>query len=104
MLIIDGNAVYEIDCDCIRKKKLYKKMACHDIEKEKNAIEIQTGGICREKLYYTGKGVTVAVLDTGIYRHPDFGDRIIGWYDAIDHLKDPKDPNGHGTQEEGKKG
>ena len=44
---------------------------------------------------------TVAILDTGLYPHPDFKDRIVGWYDAIGHEAYPVDPNGHGTQEGG---
>lgn len=42
-----------------------------------------------------------SILDTGLYPHPDFKDRIVGWYDAIGHEAYPVDPNGHGTQEGG---
>lgn len=45
----------------------------------------------------TGRGVGVAVLDTGIYPHIDFDDRIIGFYDVIRRRKNPYDDNGHGT-------
>lgn len=31
----------------------------------------------------TGKGVTVAVVDTGIYPHPDLEGRIIGFADMV---------------------
>ena len=31
------------------------------------------------KLGLTGEGVTVAVMDTGIARHPDFDHRIVGF-------------------------
>lgn len=103
MLVIEKNAVYEIDCECLRRKRLRNQnVLCEEREIPKEQITVQTGEICKEQLSYTGKGVTVAVLDTGIYPHPDFKDRIIGWYDAIDHAKLPVDPNGHGTQEEGK--
>ena len=68
---------------------------------EKQQIIVPTGGVCKESLSYTGKGVTVAILDTGLYPHPDFKDRIVGWYDAIGHEAYPVDPNGHGTQEGG---
>ena len=30
-----------------------------------------------------GENVTVAVLDTGIYNHPDFGERIIKYKDFV---------------------
>ena len=32
---------------------------------------------------YTGKGIGVALLDTGIYPHMDFGDRIYAFADFI---------------------
>ena len=53
----------------------------------------------------TGKGVTVAVLDTGIDLHPSLlvredgkNRQIVAWVDFIDkNNKNPIDPNGHGT-------
>ena len=56
----------------------------------------------------TGKGVGVAVLDTGIFPHIDFGSRISvfrdftgvrrsPFYDAVNHRRAPYDDNGHGT-------
>lgn len=44
-----------------------------------------------------GKGSCIAILDSGIARHPDFGNRICGWYDAINGKNYPYDDNGHGT-------
>ena len=38
-----------------------------------------------ESTHLTGKGVGVAVLDTGIYPHMDFGSRISGFYDFLSH-------------------
>ncbi|MDQ7789197.1 MAG: S8 family peptidase [Clostridia bacterium] len=46
---------------------------------------------------YKGKGVAVAVLDTGIYAHPDLSGRITAFYDVINKKKSPYDDNGHGT-------
>lgn len=46
---------------------------------------------------YTGKGIGVALLDTGIYPHMDFGDRIYAFTDFISYRKLPYDDNGHGT-------
>ena len=49
---------------------------------------------------YLGKGVGVAVVDTGIALHKDFiegGNRVIGFADFINHKTDPYDDNGHGT-------
>lgn len=45
----------------------------------------------------TGKGVGVAVLDTGICPHPDFGARIKVFRDFLKNKKEPYDDNGHGT-------
>lgn len=45
----------------------------------------------------TGRGTTVAVLDTGIYPHPDLSGRITAFYDAVNGRKRPYDDHGHGT-------
>ncbi len=48
----------------------------------------------------TGKGIGVAILDTGIAGHPDFienNNRIIAFKDIIHHKKMYYDDNGHGT-------
>lgn len=47
--------------------------------------------------YYTGKGIGVAILDTGIYPHIDFDSRICVFEDFISYKKFPYDDNGHGT-------
>lgn len=46
---------------------------------------------------YTGQGVTIAVVDSGIYPHPDFQNRIIGFKDFINGRTTTYDDNGHGT-------
>lgn len=46
----------------------------------------------------TGKGVTVAVVDTGIFLHEDFDkERIVGFYDCFGKNILPYDDCGHGT-------
>ncbi len=53
----------------------------------------------RERGIY-GEGVGVAILDTGIFPHPDFTtgrNRIIAFYDVINGRRIPYDDNGHGT-------
>lgn len=58
----------------------------------------------RQEYGLTGKGVTIAVLDTGVYPHPDLtrpANRIIGFKDFIQGRTDPYDDNGHGTHAAG---
>ncbi|MBY8882264.1 S8 family serine peptidase [Actinacidiphila acidipaludis] len=51
-----------------------------------------------------GKGVTVALLDSGVdYRHPDLGGclgpgcKVVAGHDFVNNDDDPMDDNGHGT-------
>ena len=50
---------------------------------------------------YTGKGIGVAVLDTGIFPHIDFGSRISVFRDFTGIRRSPYDDNGHGTHVSG---
>ncbi|SDL14179.1 S8 family peptidase [Natronincola ferrireducens] len=48
----------------------------------------------------TGKGVTVAVVDSGVYPHSDLTtptNRIIGFVDFVNKKNTPYDDDGHGT-------
>lgn len=53
--------------------------------------------IMRNNTILTGKGVTIAVVDTGIYPHQDLNGRITGFVDFINNRTEPYDDNGHGT-------
>lgn len=49
---------------------------------------------------YTGKGVGIAIIDTGIYPHPDLtypSSRIVAFKDFVNGNTLPYDDNGHGT-------
>lgn len=46
---------------------------------------------------HLGQGIGVAVLDTGIARHPDFEDRIRVFGDVVNRRTKTYDDNGHGT-------
>jgi len=47
---------------------------------------------------FTGKGVGVCVIDSGIYPHEDLDGRIAGWKDiSTEGKSDSYDPFGHGT-------
>jgi serine protease AprX len=45
----------------------------------------------------TGNGVTIAVIDTGIYPHQDLQGRISAFKDFVNNETEPYDDNGHGT-------
>ncbi|NBH34156.1 peptidase S8 [Clostridiaceae bacterium] len=46
---------------------------------------------------YTGRGVGVAVLDTGCFPHEDLEHRIAAFSDMVQKRSAPYDDNGHGT-------
>ena len=51
----------------------------------------------KEQENLTGKGITAAVLDTGIFPHMDFDGRIAAFRDLVYGRETPDDDNGHGT-------
>jgi serine protease AprX len=58
------------------------------------------GGIFNAEYRFTGKGTTVAVMDTGIAPHEDLTEpdnRIIAWNDLVGAQTGPYDDHGHGT-------
>ncbi len=55
-----------------------------------HADEIHKAGI-------TGQGITVAVLDSGVCRHPDYADRIVGFVDMINGRIECYDDASHGS-------
>lgn len=46
---------------------------------------------------YTGRGIGVVTLDTGIVAHPDFEGRILAFHDVVHNRETVYDDNGHGT-------
>lgn len=59
-----------------------------------------------QKSFPTGKGIGIAILDTGISPVADFTiptDRIIAFRDFINGRTTPYDDNGHGTHVTGAK-
>jgi serine protease AprX len=65
-----------------------------------NAVD-KRNGINNPSLYtYTGAGVTVAFIDSGItsYQHPDLADgRVLAFVDFVNQRTTKYDDNGHGT-------
>ncbi|MBR5800202.1 MAG: S8 family peptidase [Lachnospiraceae bacterium] len=47
--------------------------------------------------YDGGKGITIAMLDTGIAVHPDFDHKLLLFKDFVNHQKTVYDDCGHGT-------
>ena len=54
---------------------------------------------CDDEIHnvYSGKNISVAILDTGIFLHPDIEDRVVLFRDFIHNKKEPYDDCGHGT-------
>lgn len=50
-----------------------------------------------EGCLYTGRDITVAVLDSGVCGHPDLGGRIVAFRDFVGNQIKMYDDNGHGT-------
>jgi len=74
-----------------------------DDAKAKAMLDIavpEVGSAEVQEIGFTGKGLTAAVIDTGIAPHPDLiypQNRIIGWNDLVGGKDAPYDDNGHGT-------
>lgn len=64
-----------------------------------NARKVINADLAQEK-GYTGKGIGIAILDTGISPINDFTrpvNRIVAFKDFVNNMKQPYDDNGHGT-------
>lgn len=46
---------------------------------------------------FKGKGIGIAIVDTGIAPHPDVADRIVAFTDIVNGQTAPYDDRGHGT-------
>ena len=46
---------------------------------------------------YAGQNVGVAILDTGLFPHPDFSGRVVAFKDCVNGRRRIYDDNGHGT-------
>ena len=62
------------------------------------ALDVSRAAIGADQIGYTGNGVVVAVIDTGIdYNHPDLVPAILTAVDLTGDNNDPMDYDGHGT-------
>ena len=70
----------------------------HPVEVENDLNYVTLGAdIARKNLGLNGHDVVIAVLDTGIYKHPDLGSRLTKEVDFAAAEKDYVDYFGHGT-------
>lgn len=68
-------------------------MGYRDMERAKEIVHAEN--VYRKG--YTGKGVRIALLDTGVFSHRDLKCKIIFFKDYINYRKLSYDDNGHGT-------
>ncbi|HXE71228.1 MAG TPA: S8 family peptidase, partial [Candidatus Nitrosotenuis sp.] len=67
-------------------------------------LNLTTGLVGARQLWkrgITGRGVTVAVIDTGVAPHPDLKGRVVAFHDEIEGRTEPYDDHGHGTHVSG---
>jgi serine protease AprX len=92
-------------CVRLHSRALRELSGCHGVtriwaDSEVRAlldVAVPASGAAAVASRYTGKGVTIAVVDTGIDPHPDLEGRIIGFRDMVGNRTAPYDDNGHGT-------
>ena len=93
-----------VSASCLKRLcKIKFVRRVHPDRKVRVSLRIATPSIGSAKLQkrgLTGKGVTIAVIDTGVYPHPDLTkprNRIIVFRDFVRGRNKPYDDNGHGT-------
>ncbi|SDZ25367.1 serine protease AprX [Evansella caseinilytica] len=93
---VTAEALEELLANCNQIKKVHynrEVRALLDVA----TPAVHADNVIRNNTTLTGAGVTIAVIDTGIYPHEDLDGRIIGFQDFINHRAEPYDDNGHGT-------
>ncbi|TMW72991.1 S8 family peptidase [Alteribacter natronophilus] len=81
-------------CSTLKKVHLNKKVtALLDTAVPASGAE----NVVRDGEKLTGRGITIAVLDTGVDPHEDLNGRITAFKDFINDEAEPYDDNGHGT-------
>lgn len=82
-------------CDFVKKIMIDRKKSMH-----LNDATPSVGANLAQEKGWCGKHIGIAILDTGVYLHPDLikpRNRIIAFKDYVKHKKKPYDDNGHGT-------
>ncbi|MFC7391781.1 S8 family peptidase [Scopulibacillus cellulosilyticus] len=81
-------------CDCI--KKIHFDREVHALLNVA-VPTIHADNVKKNNTTLTGKGINIAIVDTGIYPHKDLEGRIIHFKDFVGNKTKPYDDNGHGT-------
>jgi subtilisin family serine protease len=104
----NGVAIGQVSKEELEKIKLQPNVK--KIWKDKRVtafLDDSTGIISADQMWangYTGEGVTIAIIDTGVdYTHSDLGGclgegcKVEGGYDFVNQDSNPMDDHGHGT-------
>lgn len=94
--VLPGRALAEL-CPCKKISQIHLDRDAH------HCLDIGAPSVYADAAQaagFTGRGVTIAIVDSGIYPHADFmkpTPRIVAWYDAVNQGPQPYDDHGHGT-------
>ncbi|OLO28188.1 serine protease [Alkalihalophilus pseudofirmus] len=90
------NALEKVLSSCNHVRKIYLNREVQALL-DTAVVASNARNVVRNGTTLTGKGVTVAVIDTGVHPHQDLSARIVDFVDFINQRTDPYDDNGHGT-------
>ncbi|WP_077623723.1 S8 family peptidase [Sediminibacillus massiliensis] len=93
---VTPNSLNEILSTCSRVKKVHLNRKVHALL-DVAVPSANASNVKRDNQVLTGKGVNIAILDTGIHPHQDLNGRITGFKDLVKGRTEPYDDNGHGT-------
>lgn len=93
-----------VSLPCLRRLRRHKDVArVHPDRKVRIRLHVATpavGASALQRKGLTGRGVTIAIVDTGAFPHPDLTrpvNRIVAFKDFVGGRRKPYDDNGHGT-------
>lgn len=94
----------EVSTDCLKNWCRHRHVRrVHLNRKLRVSLQVATpavGAAGLQRRGVNGRNVTIAIIDTGVYPHPDLTrpvNRIVAFKDLINGRKRPYDDNGHGT-------